>query len=170
MLKSFTDRFKNALGPKAEDIIAEDNKSTREERQGLREAEKTVTREGKNFHRNQRANDEVQKLRNKIEQTQAKIDAFDENMKVKVNCKDWNFSKILQYYFEQVKKELYDIQKQQQQKGKSQKEVDKLGESIASKEKERNTLEERLNSTKQRSRGREGNTLSESHARCIEQN
>ena len=30
---------------------------------------------------------------------------------------------------------LYDIQKQQQQKGKSQKEVDKLGESIASKEK-----------------------------------
>ena len=88
MLKSFTDRFKNALGPKAEDIIAEDNKSTREERQGLREAEKTVTREGKNFHRNQRANDEVQKLRNKIEQTQAKIDAFDENMKVKVNCKD----------------------------------------------------------------------------------
>ena len=51
MLKSFTDRFKNTLGPKAEDIIAEDNKSTREERQRLREAEKTTTREGKNFHR-----------------------------------------------------------------------------------------------------------------------
>ena len=64
------------------------------------------------------------------------------NMKVKVNCKDRNFWKNLQYYFERVKKELYDIQKQQQ-KGKSQKEVDKLGESIASKEKERNTLEER---------------------------
>ena len=92
------------------------------------------------------------------------------NMKVKVNCKDWNVWKNLQYYFERVKKELYDIQKQQQQKGTLQKEVDKQGESIASKEKERNTLEERLNSTKQRSRGRERNTLSESHFRCIEQN
>ena len=86
-----------------------------------------------------------------------------------MNCKDRNFWKNLQYYFERVKKELYDIQKQQQ-KGKSQKEVDKLGESIASKEKERNTLEERLNSTKERSHGRERNTLSESHARYIEQN
>ena len=62
-----------------------------------------------------------------------------ENMKVKVNCKDWNFWKNFQYYFERIKKELYDIQKQQQQRGKSQKEVEKLGESTASKEKERNT-------------------------------
>ena len=69
LLKSFTDRFKNALGLKAEEIIAEDNKSTREERQRLRETEKTITREGKNCTDRQRANDEVQKLRNKIEQT-----------------------------------------------------------------------------------------------------
>ena len=69
--------------------------------------------------------------------------------------------------FERVKKGLYDIQKQQQQKEKSQNEVDKLRRSIASKEKERNTLEERLNGTKQRSRGRERNTLSESHASFI---
>ena len=71
---------------------------------------------------------------------------------------------------ERVKKGLYDIQKQQQQKEKSQNEVDKLRRSIASKEKERNTLEERLNGTKQRSRGRERNTLSESHASFIWQN
>ena len=112
----------------------------------------------------------MQKLRNKIEHTQAKIDAFDEEHESESELQRLKLFKNLQYYFEQVKKELYEIQKQQQQKGKSQKEVDKLGESIASKEKERNTLEERLNSTKQRSRGREGNTLSESHARCVEQN
>lgn len=45
-------------------------------------------------------------------------------------------------------KKLYDIQKQQKEKEKSQKEVSKLRRSIASKEKERITLKERLNSTK----------------------
>ena len=70
LLKSLTDRFKNTLGPKAEDIIAEDNKSIREEKQ-LREKERIAAD-------HQRANDEVQNLKNKIEQTQAKIDAFDE--------------------------------------------------------------------------------------------
>ena len=70
LLKSLTDRFKNTLSPKAEDIIAEDNKSIREEKQ-LREKERIAVD-------HQRANDEVQNVRNKIEQTQAKIDAFDE--------------------------------------------------------------------------------------------
>ena len=65
-----SDRFKNTLGPKGEDIIAEDNKSIREEKQ-LREKERIAAD-------HQRANDEVQNLKNKIEQTQAKIDAFDE--------------------------------------------------------------------------------------------
>ena len=78
LLKSFTDRFKNVLGPKAENIIAEDNKSTREERQRLREAEKQLREKGRISADRQRANDEVQKLRNKIEQIPAKIDVFDE--------------------------------------------------------------------------------------------
>ena len=88
----------------------------------------------------QRAHDEVQTLRNKIEQTQDKIDAFDEERgseselkKTKDNFED---------NFERVKKELYDMQ--QQQKEKPQKEVHKQRRTIASKEKERNALEERL--------------------------
>ena len=92
----------------------------------------------------QRAHDEVQTLRNKIEQTQDKIDAFDEERgseselkKTKDNFED---------NFQRVKKELYDMQ--QQQKEKPQKEVHKQRRIIASKEKERNALEERLNSTK----------------------
>ena len=43
LLKSLTDRFKNTLGPKAEDIIAEDNKLITEEKQ-LREKEKNCRR------------------------------------------------------------------------------------------------------------------------------
>ena len=92
----------------------------------------------------QRAHDEVQTLRNKIEQTQDKIDASDEERgseselkKTKDNFED---------NFERVKKELYDMQ--QQQKEKPQKEVHKQRTTIASKEKERRALEERLNSTK----------------------
>ena len=92
----------------------------------------------------QRAHDEVQTLRNKIEQTQDKIDAFDEERgseselkKTKDNFED---------NFERVKKELYDMQ--QQQKEKPQKEVHKQRRTIASKEKERRALEERPNSTK----------------------
>lgn len=71
LLKSLTDRCKNTLGLKAEDITAEDNKSIREEKQ-LREKERIAAD-------HQRANDEVQNLRNKIEQTRAKIDTFDED-------------------------------------------------------------------------------------------
>lgn len=70
LLKSLTDRFKNTLGPKAEDIIAEDNKSIRQEKQ-LREKERIAAD-------HQRANDEGQNLTSEIEQTQAKIEAFDE--------------------------------------------------------------------------------------------
>ena len=81
----------------------------------------------------------MQKLRNKIEQTRAKIDAFDGEHESESELQRLKLLKNLQYYFERVKKELYDIQKQQQQRGKSQKEVEKLGESTASKEKERNT-------------------------------
>ena len=62
LLKSLTDRFKNTL--------AEDNKLIREEKQ-LGEKERIAAN-------HQRANDEVQNLRNKTEQTKAKIDAFDE--------------------------------------------------------------------------------------------
>ena len=81
----------------------------------------------------------MQTLRNKIEQTQDKIDAFDEERgseselkKTKDNFED-NF-------------EVYVMQ--QQQKEKPEKEVHKQRRTIASKEKERNALEERVNSTK----------------------
>ena len=42
VLKSFTDKFKDALGPKAAKIIDKENASIREVRQRLREAQKTT--------------------------------------------------------------------------------------------------------------------------------
>ena len=75
LLKSFTDKFKDALGPKAEDIIAEDVPSIREERQRLREAEKQLKESERNAVELQRTKDDLQDLRNRIEHTQARIDA-----------------------------------------------------------------------------------------------
>lgn len=74
----------------------------------------------------QRAHDEVQTLRNKIEQTQDKIDAFDEERGSESELKKTkdNFEDNFQW----VKKELYDMQ--QQQKEKPQKEVHKQRRTI----------------------------------------
>ena len=47
----------------------------------------------------QRANDEKQKLRNKIEQTQAKIDTFDEEHESESELQRLKLFKNLQYYF-----------------------------------------------------------------------
>ena len=92
----------------------------------------------------ERAHDEV---RNKIEQTQDKIDAFDEERGSESELQTLKqLTKHFQDNFERVKKKLYDMQ--QQQKEKAQKEVSKQRRTIASKEKERNAPEERLNSTK----------------------
>ena len=73
LLISFTDRFKGALGPSAEDIVAEKDKTIIEEKQRPREAEKQL----KEVDR-QKTADNVQQLRNRIEETQAKIDALEE--------------------------------------------------------------------------------------------
>lgn len=53
-------------------------KSMREERQRLREVERQPKGMETTAAKHQRANDELQNLRNKREQTQAKIDALDE--------------------------------------------------------------------------------------------
>ena len=89
----------------------------------------------------------VQTLRNKIEQTQDKIDAFDEERGSESELQRLRqLTKHIQDNYERVKKEIYDMQ--QQQKEKPQKEVHKQRRTIASKGKERNALEERLYSTK----------------------
>ena len=43
-MKSFLDAFKKDLGPRTKEIIAQDNDEIRENRQRLREAEKTTQR------------------------------------------------------------------------------------------------------------------------------
>ena len=69
LLKSFLDKNKEALGPMAEDEI----------RRNLREAEKQPNVAEKFAAEKEKAVQEVQNLTNKIEQTQAQIDAGKQN-------------------------------------------------------------------------------------------
>ena len=76
LLKKFTDKFKTSLGPEGEALIAEDNAEIRETWQRLREAEKQQNEpEGISTQR-EKAAQEVQDLRTRLERVQAQINAL----------------------------------------------------------------------------------------------
>ena len=68
----------SALGTDAESLIAKDNSEIRENRQRLREAEKQLKQAEKNAEELHKNAQEIRDYRNKLEKTQAKIDALEE--------------------------------------------------------------------------------------------
>jgi len=74
--KSFTDAKKAALGPRAEDIIAEDRDNIREQHQRLTEAEIQLQQAETLSSQREEEKKEVEALRQKIAQTDAQIDAL----------------------------------------------------------------------------------------------
>ncbi|KAL9958537.1 hypothetical protein ACROYT_G035569 [Oculina patagonica] len=160
-MKSFLDSFKDELGPSAEDLIAQDNESIRDERQRLREAERQRLREAekqlqeaqKLASEKEKAALEVQDLRNRIERTQAQIEALTQEHGSNLESDSelrrlQQLKKNYQKDLDNAKKEVVAIEKQSKQKTKEQTRVDQLRASLAAKERERNTLQERLNDTR----------------------
>ena len=142
----------SALGTDAESLIAKDNSEIRENRQRLREAEKQLKQAEKNASELQKNAQEIRDLSSKIERTQAKIDAIEQehgsNIENETELQRLKqMKKNLQKDFENAKKENVDLQKQVKAKEKEQAKVDKIKSDLAKKQK-RNTLEERLNTTK----------------------
>ena len=76
LLKSFTEAKKSALGQRAEDIIAEDRDTLREQRRRLREAEIQLKQAEKLSEQRAQEKRQVEALRQKIEQTDAKLDGI----------------------------------------------------------------------------------------------
>ena len=91
----------------------------------------------------------MQDLRIRIERTQAKIDQLGSNVESESELHELR-QKIKNYQrdFENAKKEVAALEKQAKQKAKEQKSVDQLRASLAAKERERNTMEARLNDTR----------------------
>jgi len=72
--KSFTDAKKAALGPRAEDVIAEDRDTLREQCRRLREAEIQLKQAEMLSSQREEEKKKVEALRRKIAQTDAQID------------------------------------------------------------------------------------------------
>jgi len=96
---------------------------------------------------------DVEELRQRIERTQASIDALkeeqgsDEDREAEMSRLK-QLQKNLQTDFENAKKEMATLEKQAKAKEEEQAKVDRLRASLAAEESDRNLLEERLNSTK----------------------
>jgi len=79
LMKSFTKAFKDKLGPGEEGIIAEDCDTIREQRQRLIEAEIQLKQAETLASQREEEKKEIEVLRRKIEQTDADIQAIQEN-------------------------------------------------------------------------------------------
>ena len=74
LLKAFTDKFKKALGPRAEEVIAQDTQYIREDRQKVIAGEQDLReKEQQQSTLVQRSVDNIQNLKRRLEQTQANI-------------------------------------------------------------------------------------------------
>jgi len=96
----------------------------------------------------------MQDLRQKTEKMQARIDAIQDEQGSNVES-EAELRRLIQLKknlqtedFEETKKEVAALEKQAKNKEKAQAEVDKIKARLAKKERERNTVEERLNNTK----------------------
>ena len=101
----------------------------------------------------EKAAQEVQHLRIRIERNQAQIEKIQEEQGTNVESESelrrlQQLKKNYQKDFENAKKEVTALEKQAKTKAKEQKSVDQLRASLAAKESERNIMEARLNDTR----------------------
>ena len=101
------------------------------------------------YAQKEKAIQEAQDLRIRLERTQAKIDQLGSNVENESEERELRQrAKNYQTDLENAKKEVAALEKQAKNKEKEQAKVDKLRFDLAAKEKERNTLDKRLNTTK----------------------
>ena len=143
----------NALGPRAEQIIAEDRDTIQEQHQRLQEAEKQQREAEKIAAEKDKEFREMENLKQKIERTQARMDALQEehgsNLESESELRSLKqLKKNHQTEYENKKKEVAALEKQAKNKQKVQEKVQKERAKLDEIVKKRNLIEERLNSTK----------------------
>ena len=146
-------QIKDALGKSAEQIIAEDRDSIREQRQRLEEAENQQRQAEALAAKRLNQSQEIHNLGQQIETTQVRIDALQEEQGSNLESEaELNRLKQLKKNYktdlEKKKKELAGLEKQAKDNEKIQAKVDREKKKLYEIERERNTIAERLNSTK----------------------
>jgi len=152
-LKSFTDKFSLSLGPRAEEIIAEDSNTIQKHRQRLEEVE-IQQRDAENAAaEKEKLEQEAQNLQEKIERESEKLKNFeDEHGSILENQTEIQRLKVLIKNYKEdlqkLEKQIAELDKIVKNKEKFQIEADTLRQNIAKYKREKNIKEERLNSTK----------------------
>ena len=148
-----TKEIKNALGPRAEVVLLEDDYNIKEQQQNLVEAEKQKQELEKLVSEKEKKSQEVDYLKDKIDKTQAQIDAIYEEhgSGIEINSETQRLNHMKKNYqtdYENVKKEVASLEKQVKNKknveDKAARERAKLGEMV----KKRDIVQEGLNRTK----------------------
>ena len=150
---SLTKEIKTALGESAEDIIAEDRDTLQEQRQRLVEAEIQQREAEKIAAEKEKEEQEMQNLRQQIDRTFERINALNEqhgsNLESEAELRRFQMlKKNYEIDLENKKKEIAALEKIAKNKEKAQRKVERESAKLAEKEKERNLIEERLNSIK----------------------
>ena len=153
LLKSFTDRYKNQLGPMAQEAIERENEEIRRLKEDKKESEKQLRDAQKLASEREKTTQKLQNLRTKIGKTQESIEKIHEEQGTNLESESelrrlLQLKKNLENDFENAKKEVAALKKQVKTKAKAQTRVNQLREKIAAKESERNTMEARLNDTR----------------------
>ena len=122
LLKLFTEKFKKVLGPSSEEILAEENQEVRELRQRQNEAEKQLKEKQQQILLEQKTAENVQHLRSRLEQTQARIAALEEEhcsaLEQQNEIDRLKLEKNLQRDLKDEEKKWKEVQKKQKEQDK----------------------------------------------------
>ena len=147
------DSFKKKLGPRAEEIIAQDRDTIREQRQRLTEAENQERQTNALVAEKEKKVQEVENIRQKIERTQARIDSLhdEHGSELEIEAEINRLNQLKKNYekdFDSVKKDLASLEKEIKKKEKTNANADRERAKLTQMVKGRNEIEERLNNTK----------------------
>ena len=125
LLKSFTDKFKKALGPSSEELLAEENQGVREVKQRLKEATEQLQKKQKDALAKQKAAENVQNLRQRYEEVEVRRTALEEEQGSSLENQNEidRLKQVEKNLLRDIKNEEIEIkalQKQQQQQQKEQ--------------------------------------------------
>ena len=157
LLKAFTDKFKEALGPSAEEIRARDNQELKELKKRKAEADRQLKENERIAAIKQKANEEVKKLSERLEKVKEQLKAKEEEEHGSTPETQKEIDRLkrlqrnIQTSLNNYKKEVATatkIQTQRPQTSQLQTNVDKLQTKYSAKVKERNDIEAGINRTK----------------------
>ena len=155
LLKAFTDRFKKALGPRAEEVITQDNQDIREGRQKVKAGEQDLReKEQQQNTVAQRSAYNIQHLKRRLEQTQAKIADLEKEPYLSISQQNEldrlkQLERNLKTALENEKVELNQLQTRKDKILATAKQaLDKAKSALSAKTKQRDETEVGLNRTK----------------------